>query len=382
MIYESKFLNLNNIPKFGPREKFVFPPNKDGISQYEYANLYFKYIGEWKNSKKNGKGYFKIGSNSFYEGDFLNGEITGQGIRIYQNGSKYEGEFLNGEFNGKGKFIDNIKNEIYIGEWKDNKRNGQGELIFSNNTKYNGSFLNHQRNGIGNYINEKGDFYEGEWVNNQITGKGKLIYSNGDIYEGEFLNGKKNGNGKMIWAYNKLTLITQWKDDKSNYLPSSLSLSDLPPFTPGSILSNIFIRINGGEGESGRILKVYIEIGSNEQSTGIKKSIKSKKNEIIEKEPKYLPLNLETNEIYLNLICENGIAFLPQINLNSDLEQNIYTLNVDDESEIDPLPSISLDFNFVPTSMISTLEKNSGKGNNKPQIKKNNPQNRKNNNKK
>jgi len=357
------------ITKYGPREKFVFPPNKDGAAQYDYSNPFFQYIGEWKNGKKNGRGRFNIGKNGYYEGEFLNGEITGVGIRVFANGSKYEGQFSYGEFNGKGKYTNTLTNEIYEGEWKENQRHGMGVLIHSDGTKYSGNFVNHKKQGLGTYTNSQGDIYEGEWTSDKIEGKGTMKYSNGDVYEGEFVNGMRHGNGTIKWFQSGYVVSTIWNMDKSNYNPTILQLSDLPPFTPGSMITNTFVRIVGGDGESGRVLKIMIEIGAGDVSSSNKKTPKIKKSEVIEKEPKYLPLPQEGGEAYLLITAENGVAMIPSIAVSPEAEQTSYTIYVEDESQSDPLQSISAEFQFVPASMASSQsEKMSGKG--KPPIKK------------
>ncbi|EAY15956.1 hypothetical protein TVAG_262060 [Trichomonas vaginalis G3] len=348
-------------PKYGPREKFVHPPNKDGIAQYNYANPLFSYIGDWKNGKKDGHGKFFIGKNSYYEGDFRDGEMTGNGKRVFPNGSVYEGEFIRGEFCGKGKYTDAASGEVYVGDWKDNKRTGEGVLTLPNGTEYSGHFERHKRNGFGKYTNSNGEKYEGEWVDNRIEGKGKMVYANGDVYEGDFVNGLKQGQGTMIWASSGLSVIGEWKDDKCLYNPTGLTISELPPFTPGTILQNITINITGGDGESGRVLSFMIEIGRIDPNAPQKKQPKPKKNETISTEPKYFVIDPNTGETTMNITTEKGIATIPPLTIPQDAEQSTYTLIVNDMSEKDPLPQAIADFNFVPPAA-AVSEKTSAKG--------------------
>lgn len=336
-----------SIAKYGPREKFVHPPKKDGVAQYNYANPLFTYIGEWKDGKKEGKGKFMVGKNSYYEGEFLHGEITGKGKRVFPNGSVYEGEFKLGEFCGNGKYIDKITNEVYEGGWKDNKRNGEGVLSLPDGTTYSGSFVNHKRNGFGKYTSSSGNTYEGQWIDNMIQGKGKMIYANGDVYEGEFVDGKKQGQGTIVWADSGLSVSSEWKDDKCVYNPTNFVISELPPFTPGQPLHNITVSIEGGKGECGRVIKVQIEIGRIDPNAVTKKASKPKKNEVVDKEPKYFVLNKETQETSLKITTQNGVALIPQIEVPLETEQNTYTLIIDDMSEKAPLPQAISDFTFV-----------------------------------
>ena len=68
-----------------------------------------KYIGEYKNGKKNGQGTF-IRKNLFL-GNF-----------------EYVGEFKDDKMCGKGTLKNYPDNSIYVGEFKDDKRNGQGDF--------------------------------------------------------------------------------------------------------------------------------------------------------------------------------------------------------------------------------------------------------------
>ena len=358
-----------NIAKYGPREKFVHPPKSDGVAQYNYANPLFTYVGEWKDGKKEGKGKFMIGKNSYYEGEFVHGEITGKGKRVFSNGSVYEGDFKLGEFCGKGKYIDKITNEVYEGDWEDNKRNGEGVLSLPDGTTYSGSFVNHKRNGFGKYTSSSGNQYEGQWVDNKIEGKGKMVYANGDMYEGEFVDGKKQGVGTIVWVDSGLSVTGEWKDDKCIYNPTGFVISELPPFTPGQPLHNINVCIEGGNGESGRVIKVQIEIGRIDPNAVTKKAAKPKKNEVVEKEPKYFVLNKETQETMLKVTTKNGVATIPQIEIPLETEQNTYTLIVDDMSEKNPLPQAIADFTFVAPAVAKEVsEKVSAKA--KPPPKK------------
>ena len=352
----------SSIPIYGPREKFVHPPKKDGLAQYNYANPLFTYIGDWKNGKKNGKGKLMIGKNSYYEGDFVNGEINGKGKRVFANGSEYEGDFVLGEFCGEGKYSDKTTGEVYVGHWDSNKRNGEGVLTFADGTTYEGSFVNHKRNGFGKYTSSSGDCYEGQWVDNKIEGKGKMAYSNGDVYEGDFVDGKKHGHGTITWKNSGLSFTGEWKDDDCLYNPTKFIISELPPFTPGQSLNDIFVRIEGGDGESGRKIQLQIEIGRIDPNAVQKKTAKPKKNEVINTEPKFFVFNTETQETKLTIVTEKGVALVPQINIPNDAEQNTYTLIIDDLSEQNPLPQAMKDFQFVPPTVAKEVtEKASAK---------------------
>ena len=65
------------------------------------------YNGEWKNSKKNGKGIIVYKSGNKYDGYWEEGKKSGKGIYYFKNG-----DFLNGKMEkkmGKEFFIIKIK---------------------------------------------------------------------------------------------------------------------------------------------------------------------------------------------------------------------------------------------------------------------------------
>jgi hypothetical protein len=63
-----------------------------------------KYVGEWKNGKKHGKGIGTYNDGEeIYEGDWENGTWNGQGTHTYAGGLNfYKGGFKNGRRHGKG----------------------------------------------------------------------------------------------------------------------------------------------------------------------------------------------------------------------------------------------------------------------------------------
>ncbi|OHS96369.1 hypothetical protein TRFO_10047 [Tritrichomonas foetus] len=357
-----KYFGPKDLPHHGPNCQFVFPPKDDGMAIYEYPNEFFKYVGEWKNGKKHGKGRFFIGQNSYYEGEFKDGEINGVGDRYYPNGSHYHGDFVNGEFNGHGIYTDTATNEVYTGEFLNNRRHGEGELKMGDGTIYKGFFFNHKRHGDGEYTDPDGNNYKGEWNEGRIEGKGVMHYSNGDVYTGEFLNGKKNGKGTIEWAAKGLSYTGDWINDTCTYEPTSLTISDLPPITPGTTLSNIVISVVGGDGECGRKLRMTIEIGRIDPNTAQKKPVKGKKNEVVEHVPKFLVLNTETNDTFLDMVVEQGSVMVPPIPIPLEAENSTYSLLVIDLSEENPLPQIMMEFQFIASAAAAPTEKSSAKG--------------------
>ena len=136
------------------------------------------------------------------------------GIFIFPSGGRYVGEFKDDKRNGQGTYIFPSGGK-YVGEFKDDKINGQGTHIFSNGEKYVGEFKDDKRNGQGTYIFPGGGKYVGEFKDDKINGLGTFTFPNGEKYVGEHKNGFFDGEGVMyagdgrvlssgIWEKNKL----------------------------------------------------------------------------------------------------------------------------------------------------------------------------------
>ena len=102
----------------------------------------YKYVGEIKNGKPNGRG---VSTSTFYpgkkmEGEWKDGELHGQGTETVPYGGKYVGEYKNGRFHGQGTYTWS-NGDKYVGEFKDGKQNGQGTYTWSDGKKYVGEWL-------------------------------------------------------------------------------------------------------------------------------------------------------------------------------------------------------------------------------------------------
>ncbi len=78
-----------------------------------------KYIGEFRDNKRHGKGRESFPSGDHYVGEFRNGKRNGQGIYTNAIGEKYVGEFRDDKRNGQG--IEFGANEVIkrAGQWSD-----------------------------------------------------------------------------------------------------------------------------------------------------------------------------------------------------------------------------------------------------------------------
>ena len=116
------------------------------------------------------------------------------GTYTFASGDKYVGEWKDGKRNGQGTATFGPKSkwagDKYVGEFKDNKRNGQGTYTFANGDKYVGEFKDDHWNGQGTYTYAHGDKYVGGYKNNKRNGQGTYTFANGTIEEGIWKDGK------------------------------------------------------------------------------------------------------------------------------------------------------------------------------------------------
>ena len=144
---------------------------RNGQGTYTYANG-DKYVGGYKDNQRHGQGNFTFGPNSEWVGDeyfgeYKNDQHHGQGTYTYANGEKYVGEFKDGVFNGQGTFTWGPNSEWagdkYVGDFKDDKKQGQGTYTWANGDKYVGEFKDDASNGQGTYTFADGSVKEGIW---------------------------------------------------------------------------------------------------------------------------------------------------------------------------------------------------------------------------
>ena len=157
-----------------------------------------KYIGNYQNLKRNGKGeLYKLieikdeenNSNSkydyilTYEGEFLNGLFYGKGKEYIYLKDKINQILFEGEYN-KGKKINGISYNPFTGE-KTILKNGTGKVFESTNP--NCDLLEVF------YSDGKEKGLVKEYIRDPISWEFKLQY------EGNYTNGKRNGQGKFFY---------------------------------------------------------------------------------------------------------------------------------------------------------------------------------------
>jgi len=105
-----------------------------------------KYVGEWKDDKRNGQGTYTYADGNKYVGQFKDDKRNGQGTFTFANGNKY------------------------VGQFKDGEKNGQGTFTWSDGDKFVGQFKDGNRNGFGTHYNANGSIYQqGLWRDDQFV---------------------------------------------------------------------------------------------------------------------------------------------------------------------------------------------------------------------
>ena len=123
--------------------------------------------------------------------------LTGVDIDTESDGAKYVGEFKDGLRHGKGTFIfpDGRK---YVGEWKDNMLHGQGTFTYPDGGKYVGEFKDDMFHGQGTFTYSNGEKYVGEFKNHMHHGQGTFTSSDGFVLKGLWEEGEFKRNKKGI----------------------------------------------------------------------------------------------------------------------------------------------------------------------------------------
>lgn len=142
---------------------------------------------------QNGYGVFISQDGRKYVGDWKNGLPNGSGLLLVQKQSgiaKYVGSFKDDKRDGKGTIL-NPDGSIYIGEFRDDKMHGHGTIYYQDGTRYEGEFKADKLNGEGVLVSPGKLRYEGFFKNNLPDGRGELLnYINGSRKAGLFKEGK------------------------------------------------------------------------------------------------------------------------------------------------------------------------------------------------
>ena len=111
--------------------------------------------------------YFKSGDK--YVGEYKDGKRNGQGTLTFRGGDKYVGEYKDDEGNGQGTFTF-ANGDKFVGEFKDSARDGQGTLTLRDGMKHVGEWRINMRYGQGiEYASNGSITRQGRWENNILV---------------------------------------------------------------------------------------------------------------------------------------------------------------------------------------------------------------------
>jgi hypothetical protein len=211
------------------------------------------------------------------EGEWDNGNLNGYGIYTHASRNKYVGNFQDGLKHGKGKYL-YVDGGTYAGDWLNDKQNGQGTYIHANESMYVGDFKDAKPHGRGIYFTTSGEIFDGEFKDGKWEGQGILTFHDGSKIEGiwrnnEFIRKEKiklsvisfgiasteklaieNGRRRVEEYRKRLQVDQQPKTQEINNQLNNLQVSHTQVDEDGSIFLNIqtnkdtsSLKINGIE---------------------------------------------------------------------------------------------------------------------------------------
>ena len=186
--YYSFSLTQNAMPSSPKKEDWDYIEAK----RYRRTNKGLEVFndGNWKecNHRKLGENAYYVEKNylckcGFYgdEGLFVNdGSISQIEEKVYENGRKYIGQFKNGKREGYGImfFPDGGR---YEGNWENDLAHGKGIEYYKDGDRYEGEYFEDEEDGEGVYYYKNGDRIMGNYKNGKKIGKYVKLCSNGEI---------------------------------------------------------------------------------------------------------------------------------------------------------------------------------------------------------
>ena len=172
------------------------------------------YVGQWEYGRYHGRGKRIFPDQSSYEGEWKNGRFYGRGVRVYEDASSYAGQWKNGLYDGLGTKKNRDGKVVYVGVWRCGKICGRGTYYRPDGTKsYVGESIDGIMHGRGRALDESGAvIYEGEFYCDRYDGYGIKRYLDKSIYVGQWERGCCHGRGKKVWAHG--TYTGEWQNDK------------------------------------------------------------------------------------------------------------------------------------------------------------------------
>ena len=128
------------------------------------------------------------------------GKEHGYGTFTFADGDKYVGEYKNSKRDGNGTYTyasGSNNGDKYVGEWKNDNMDGTGTYTWAGGEKYVGPWKNDERHGYGTYTHASGTIETGEWVNGVYTNISEEEEE--EIFEGDIRIRIMFGKKGKIW---------------------------------------------------------------------------------------------------------------------------------------------------------------------------------------
>lgn len=222
-------------PYYSPGVTFKWDgPSKNGKAhgtgtaiKYKNGELESKYVGEYKNGVREGKGkYFQHGNE--YTGNFVSGQLTGKGSMESENGDTYEGEFINYQLHGNGKikwgngsmfegFL--VTNSPYTGKFT----NYDGSVIFIQEGEPVAS-INEKKSGYNPKIGSKlTEYFDADWKRTDARNAKfyRIItyeapHKPKGVIKDYYMNGKLQGEATFVYV--------DYDDEGKNFQEDKMTL--------------------------------------------------------------------------------------------------------------------------------------------------------------
>ncbi|KAJ3325550.1 hypothetical protein HDV06_003320 [Boothiomyces sp. JEL0866] len=211
------------IAKHAEGQKASIWKAKDKLSQKNgtHSTIYLingdRYIGEWKDNLRHGKGtHFYKSSGYQYMGEWQFDKRHGYGIlsvpedTVEKKGDNSQSSLLQVPEKANQNREDLKLRKVYTGLWQNDARHGTGTYFYSDGSVYQGMWSNDMRQGWGRMDYKDGSIYEGEWHHEMRHGQGILLLPNGDRYEGMWFDDEKEGPGKFIYLKKRQVYKGEW----------------------------------------------------------------------------------------------------------------------------------------------------------------------------
>jgi hypothetical protein len=204
--YGSKDFEEGNYEGFFEKGKRTGP----GSMQYKSG---MTYVGEWKNDKVEGFGFFSNpeGNPSTIIGNFVDGKLIGKGMKLMSDNTIAAGIYDNDILN---ELYDFDFNGVEIGCTFGDCFELYGRFIWETGDQFNGFFTGSNMD-FGTYIFGDGGTYIGSFDKEAFLSKvGIYVYPNGDFYFGNWSKGEFNGLGVFSYSEDEKYTAGMWKKGK------------------------------------------------------------------------------------------------------------------------------------------------------------------------